>query len=199
MAKRLVVEAAKRQVIVFTHDTSFLGQLCDEVDATGLPHSMMFLEWFGNCPGHVNNGLPWDHQGYKARINALEQAQSKLAKGWPVYPGEEDSAKIRHQYDRLRATLERVIQDVVFNGVVKRYRDWIRVDSLADVVGFESSEFETIDKLHKLCSDVVTAHDPSSAKAAPVPSAQDLGNNIEALKNLVETIKLRRKAVKAAI
>jgi ABC-type dipeptide/oligopeptide/nickel transport system ATPase subunit len=196
VAKRMVAEAANRQVIVFTHDTSFLGQLCDEIDAAGLPNLKMFLEWRGDCPGHVNDGLPWDHQGYKARINALEQAQSKLAKTWPAYPGEEQVAEIRQQYDRLRATLERVIQDVVFNGVVKRYRDWIKVDSLADVVGFEHSEFEAIEKLHKRCCDVITAHDPSSAKAASVPSATNLNDDIEVLKGLVEAIKLRRKTAK---
>ncbi len=197
VAKRLVDEAIRRQVIIFTHDTSFLGQLCDEIDEIGLPNSMLFLEWFGNFPGQVNGGLPWDHQGYKERIDVLEQEQSKLAKTWPVYPGESERAKMRQQYDRLRATLERVIQDVVFNGVMKRYRDWIRVSNLVEVVGFEPSEFEAIDKLHKRCSDVVTSHDPSSEKAAPVPSAKNLADDIRKLKILVDGIKQRRKAVKA--
>lgn len=197
VARRLVEEAKTRQVVVFTHDTSFLGQLCDEIDAAGIPNSMSFLEWRGGFPGCVNEGLPWDHQGYKARINALEQAQKNLAKAWPAYPGEKEIISMRHQYDRLRATLERVIQDVVFNGVVKRYRDWIRVDSLEDVVGFDRTEYEAIEKLHKRSCDVVTAHDQSSAKAATIPSATDLGNDIAALKEIVETIKNRRAAAKA--
>lgn len=198
VARRMVEEAKIRQVVVFTHDTSFLGQLCDEIEAEKIPNSMSFLEWRGGSPGCVNDGLPWDHQGYKARINALEQAQSKLAKAWPTYPGEKEIGEMRHQYGRLRATLERVIQDVVFNGVVKRYRDWIRVDSLEDVVGFDRAEYEVIEKLHKRSCDVVTAHDPSSAKAATVPTATDLGNDITELKTIIETIKNRRKAAKAA-
>lgn len=196
VARRLVGEAKNRQVVVFTHDTSFLGQLCDEIEAAGIPSSTSFLEWRGGAPGSVNDGLPWDHQGYKARINALEQAQSKLAKTWPAYPGELEIGEMRHQYDRLRATLERVIQDVVFNGVVKRYRDWIKVDSLKDVVGFDRREYEAIEKLHKRSCDVVTAHDPSSAKAAAVPSATDLGNDIATLKAIVEAIQDRRKTTK---
>ena len=197
VARRLAEEAKNRQVVVFTHDTSFLGQLSDEIEAAGIPNSTLFLEWRDGAPGCVNDGLPWDHQGYKARINALEQAQSKLAKSWPAYPGEKEIGDIRHQYDRLRATLERVIQDVVFNGVVKRYRDWIRVDSLEDVVGFSRPEYEAIEKLHKRSCDVVTAHDPSSAKAAAVPTAADLGNDIVALKAIIEAIRGRRKAAKA--
>jgi energy-coupling factor transporter ATP-binding protein EcfA2 len=196
VAKRLVAEAKIRQVIVFTHDTSFLGQLRDEIEVAAVPNAMSFLEWYGDSPGSVNAGLPWDHQGYKARINELEQAQSKLAKAWPPYPGEVAITSVRHQYDRLRATLERVIQDVVFNGVVQRYRDWIRVNSLDEVVGFERTEYEAIDQLHKRCSDVVTAHDPSSGKAAGVPTATDLGNDIDALKAVVEAIQKRRSLAK---
>ncbi|MGM0783596.1 MAG: AAA family ATPase [Pseudomonadota bacterium] len=193
VARRLVEESKKRQVVVFTHDTSFLGQLRDEIEASGVPSSTSFLEWQGGFPGCVNDGLPWDHQGYKARINALEQAQSKLVKAWPPYPGEEEITAIRHQYDRLRATLERVIQDVVFNGVVRRYRDWIKVDSLEGVVGFDRAEYEAIAKLHKRSCDVVTAHDPSSAKAASVPTATDLGSDVAELKAIVETVNTRRK------
>ena len=197
VARRLVEEAKIRQVIVFTHDTSFLGQLCDEIDTAAIPNSMSFLEWRNGIPGSLNDGLPWDHQGYKARINALEQSQGQLAKTWPAYPGEKEIGEMRHQYGRLRATLERVIQDVVFNGVVKRYRDWIRVDSLEAVVGFTRAEYEAIERLHKRSCDVVTAHDPSSAKAAVVPTATDLANDIAALKSIVETIKNRRAATKA--
>ena len=198
VAHRLVEEAKIRQVVVFTHDTSFLGQLHDEIEIAGIQKVFHFLECRGNFPGYVNEGLPWDHQGYKARINAHEQAQSKLAKAWPPYPGERDISEMRHQYDKMRATLERIIQDVVFNGVVKRYRDWIIVDLLKDVVGFNRIEYDAIDKLHKRCCDVVTAHDPSSAKAAAVPTPADLGNDIIALKGIVETIKKRRMAAKTA-
>lgn len=198
VARRLSEESRHRQVIVFTHDTSFLGQLCDEIEATPTPNSMFFLEWRGGLPGSVNDGLPWDHQGYKERINVLEQAQSRLAKTWPAYPGEIEISELRHQYDRLRATLERVIQDVVFNGVVKRYRDWIRVDSLEEVVGFDHQEYEAIAKLHKRSSDVVTAHDQSSAKSAAIPTAADLGNDIALLKSIVDAVKLRRKSSKSA-
>lgn len=197
VARRLAEEAKNRQVVVFTHDTSFLGQLSDEIDAAGIPSSTSFLEWRDGAPGCVNDGLPWDHQGYKARINSLEQAQSKLAKSWPAYPGEKEIGDIRYQYDRLRATLERVIQDVVFNGVVKRYRDWIRVDSLEGVVGFSRAEYEAIEKLHKRSCDIITAHDPSSAKAAAIPTAADLNSDIVALKAIIEKILDRRKAAKA--
>ena len=75
VARRLSEEANRRQVIVFTHDTSFLGQLQDELEAGKVTHLVQFLEWRSSSPGHVCPGLPWDHQKYTERIDSLEKAQ----------------------------------------------------------------------------------------------------------------------------
>lgn len=199
VAKRLVAEAAHRQVVVFTHETSFLGQLRDELEAKKRPHSIQFLEWKGSRPGHVSDGLPWGHQSYNERIHALEQAQHSLEKKpWPAYPNEDECAEMKRQYNHFRAAIERVIQDVVFNGVVRRYRDWIRVDGLAQVVGFEDAEYQEIARLHQKCNELVDAHDPSSAKNTTVPTATELGADLDALRKLIEKIQDRRKKSKIA-
>ena len=75
VAKRLVKEAARRQVIVLTHDTSFLGQLRDEIEDSKIPQSIQFLEWKDDTPGHVSEGLPWEHKTWEERIQSLEKAQ----------------------------------------------------------------------------------------------------------------------------
>jgi len=193
VARRLVEEAKKRQVIVLTHETVFLGELLDVIEQQRVEYLMHHLEWMNDHPGHVSQGLPWEHKSYKDRLDKLEKAQKTLQETWPAYPNEEERAKMRREYSLLRATIERVIQDVVFNGVVQRYRDWIRVDHLAGVVGFTAVECQGIARLHKACCDVVDAHDPSSAKNAPVPNAQQLGKDIADLKAVVDAIKARRK------
>ena len=71
---------------------------------------------------------------------------------------------MRTTYSGLRATLERIIQDLVFAGTVMRYRDWIKVDNLRHVVGFTQGEYEEIARLHKAACDATEAHDHSAAK-----------------------------------
>lgn len=194
VARRLAEEAKKRQVIVFTHDTSFLGQLRDEIDENKLDNKICFLEWKGQYAGNVCDGLPWGHSSYKERIHALETMHKKLvAKPWPQYPNEDDAAEMLKAYDRMRAAIERVIQDVVFNGVVRRYRDWISIGSLKGVVGFNDGECDEINRLYQRCNDLVDAHDPSSAKNTPVPSDTELGKDIDDLKTIIKTILDRRK------
>jgi energy-coupling factor transporter ATP-binding protein EcfA2 len=198
VARRLVAEAAKRQVIVFTHDTTFLGELSDLIEQHGTEHAIHHLSWEGSHSGKVNAGLPWHHQSFKDRIDKLEQAQKKLEKSWPPYPDEHQSAAMRTQYSMLRATIERLIQDLVFNGVVVRYRDWIKVGNLGEVVGFDDADCKEIERLHKACCDVTEAHDPSSGRNAPVPTAQQLGTDIAALIAVAQSIRSKREAKKKA-
>lgn len=198
VARRLVSEATQRQVIILTHDTVFLAELLQEIEMQGIEFVVHHVEWEGSFAGQVNDGLPWEHQRYKDRIDKLEKAQRDLAKRWPPYPNAGESAEMRQQYDHLRATIERVIQDVVFNGVIKRYDDWIRVDRLDEVVGFTETECKEIARIHKVCCAVVTAHDPSSTKNAPVPDAAQLGQDIAALNDVIDAIKARRKSTASA-
>lgn len=193
VAERLVDEAKIRQVIVFTHDTSFLGQLQDEIQRKSVSHSIMSLEWSGGSAGNVKHSLPWAHQGYKERIDYLEKSLRDLPSTWPAYPNDDEADQVRRLYDKLRATLERVVQDCVLNGVIQRYRDWIRVRDLKGVVGFSSSEFEAIYKLYRKCCDVTTAHDPASAKSDPVPTPSDLRDDINALKHVAEQVRQRKE------
>lgn len=193
VARRLIEEAKMRQVIIFTHDTVFLGELRDVIEQQAVDHLIHHLDWMNGYPGQVNEGLPWEHKSYMDRIDKHEKSQRLLEKTWPTYPNDVDSSKMRHEYSLLRSTIERVIQDVVFNGVVQRYRDWIRVDKLDGVVGVTDTDFKTIARLHKACCDVVDSHDPSSAKNSPVPNAKQLGQDIADLKTVVDSIKSRRK------
>lgn len=198
VASRLVEEAKCRQVIVLTHDTTFLGEIRDAIEQVRVDHRMHHLEWKDNRPGLVVEGLPWAHKSYKERIDRLEKAQKELERRWSAYPGEAEAGEMRHQYDFLRATIERVVQDLVLNGVVQRYRDWIRVDNLDEVVGFDATEHREIAGLYKRCCEVVDAHDPASAKNAPAPTPSDLYLDLQRLKALVAAIRARRARGKAA-
>jgi energy-coupling factor transporter ATP-binding protein EcfA2 len=197
VANRLVKEAQQRQVIVLTHDTVFLSELQTAISNIPVSNKICHLEYLKDIPGHVHDGLPWDHQNYKERIDTLEKTRKQFEKmPWPVHPNEEQNQKMAHQYSFLRATIERVIEDVVFNGVVQRYRDWVKVKDLKKVIGFEEPECLEIERLHKRCCDVTEAHDKSPGKNAPLPNAMELANDINALISLITQIRAKQNIVK---
>jgi len=193
VAHRLVEESKMRQVIVLTHDTVFLAELRYFIEQLDCDHLMHYLEWVNERPGHVSQGLPWEHKSFLDRLDKHEKAQKALEKNWPAYPNDEDREKMRHEYSLLRATIERGIEEIVLNRVVQRYQDEIRFKHLRGVVGFTEDEFKEIERLHKACCDAVDAHDPSSVKNVAVPDAKQLGKDIADLRAIVEIIKTRRK------
>ena len=193
VAERIVREAAHRQIIVFTHDTIFLGELRDQVEQQGIAHLIHHLEWSNDTPGHVHEGLPWEHQGYSARLNMLKQNHKQIEKDWQVYPGQEQRKGMRQQYDDMRATIERAISDVVLNDVIKPYRGYIQAGKLDEVGKLTEDQCIEIKTLYNRCGDIISAHDPSSAKDASVPTPTDLGNDIIALEAVIQAIKDARK------
>lgn len=193
VAARLAKECGTRQVIVFTHDIVFLHQLQHECSERSVNPGLRFLEKIGTRCGTVSTGLPWDHKSYKERIDSLEKAHKGFEKlPWPAEPNEALARAMIQQYSFLRATIERVVQDFVLNSTVRRFEDYIRVDNLSKVVGLTEAEVEEICKLYRRCHGIVEAHDPASAKDDPPPTAQEFGDDIDALKAVIETIKQRR-------
>lgn len=198
VAKRLVKEAADRQVVVFTHDIVFLCELFDATEDAAPPVQYMHLCWSGDKPGFCEPGLPWDWKKYTDRIDALEKDQRRIAASWSTVPNPTNVADIRLAYTHLSATLERIVQDVILNGVIGRYRDWVRVEKLDDVAGFTTAECAEALRIDKKCSGITCRHDPAAAKGAPVPDPAEFLQDLNALKALVEQVKTRRKAAKVA-
>jgi ABC-type dipeptide/oligopeptide/nickel transport system ATPase subunit len=194
VAKRLASESLKRQVIILTHDILFLHQLQTGCSNLGISPGLRFLEKIGKHAGVVQKGLPWDHKSYKERIDCLEKAQKRFEKlPWPAQPDEKLAREMIQQYSFLRSTIERVVQDFVLAGTVKRFDDYIRVKNLKLVVGLEAAEAAELCRLNSRCDGIVEAHDPVSARDAPPPTAEEFGEDIEALKAVIQMIGARRK------
>lgn len=194
VAKRLAAEAKQRQVLIFTHDVVFLQQLRDQCVELNMPPFFCRLEANGGFYGNVSEGLPWAHKSYGERIDFLEKAQKRFEKmPWPADPSEVLAREMIEQYNFLRATIERVVQDFVLNATVQRFRDYIEVKNLGKVVGLEKAEVDEIFRLYQRCHDLVDAHDPSSAKNEPPPTANELKQDIADLQMIIQCIADRRK------
>jgi ABC-type dipeptide/oligopeptide/nickel transport system ATPase subunit len=195
VARRLASESQFRQVLVFTHEVVFLHQLLEELKNLNAQPSLCFLDTAGGYCGIVSQGLPWKHKSFGERIDSLEKAQKRFEKlPWPAAPNEELAMDIFRKYSFFRATIERVVQDLALNATVQRFRDYIEVKSLEQVVGLEQIEVDEIFRLYQRCHDVIEAHDPSSAKDEPPPTPDELKQDIEDLKALIQKIKDRRKS-----
>ncbi|WP_415882277.1 AAA family ATPase [Neptuniibacter sp. QD34_54] len=192
VARRFSNEAKMRQVIVFTHDAVFLSDLRKMCEESNVDCSFRYLEQVQGDFGNVSEGLPWVHKSYGDRLNSIELELKELEKdGWPEYPSDSLTRKIIAQYNDLRATIEKCVEEVALGRTVQRFDSYIRVNNLHKAVSLEKPDVDEISRLTNKCHDLVDAHDPSSARNDPPPSPTELRKDIEDLKVVLEGIKSR--------
>lgn len=191
IAERLVEEAKKRQVIVFTHDVVFLNDLSSFSEkASATPH-VFALEWNNGAPGHHIQGLPWDSKAPLDCLTELEKNQKDIAAKWNPQPNEVNVNAMRHAYSRLRSTLERIVEKELLHGIVCRFESQVNAGRVKSLIGITQAECDEAKRLLQKCHDITDAHAPSTA-AIPVPT--ELAQDILDARQLVATIRTRQKS-----
>jgi hypothetical protein len=133
VATRLVEEAAKRQVIVLTHDLVFVYYLQEKAEELGVELHGRALERAFHSVGVVASELPWEVKSPMERAKALRhELKAKLI---PLYKGNDPRYDAEAQRWRLelRKGYERLIEVYVLGGTVERQARNIRVRNLHKV------------------------------------------------------------------
>ena len=192
VAQRLVQEAKARQVIVFTHDIVFLLRLKEFAENENVEQSDQYVCSILNSSGVCSEELPWIALPVSKKIGYLKngwQAVDKLSRDGHPDAYEE---KAKYLYGRLREAWERTIEEVLFNGVVERYRSGIETKRIAHIADINEVDCKTVEKAMTKCSPW-TGHDQAPAARAPIPDPAELKSDIETLENWVAAIRRRRR------
>ena len=152
LAERLVAESKRRQVVVFSHDMPFVHLLQEAADESGIELHGQTLQRAFHRVGMVADELPIKMLGTGKRLRALRhrlrfELEPMHKSQDPHYEQEADRwlADVRKAYDQL-------IEDTVFNGVVRRFNAFVRVRKLRGV---------------KWSHDVVTRIEKGMQKTSP--------------------------------
>lgn len=193
VARRLVEEAKKRQVIVFTHDVVFLlllKQFSEELDVTQLDQHVRQLSiGAGVCAEE----LPWVALPIKKKIGFLKkqyQAAEKLHRDGHQSAYEKEASYI---YGLLREAWERALEEVLLGGVVERYRPGVQTQQVTQIADITDDDCNTLNTAMTKCSRWLPGHDQAAAARAEIPEPDALNTDIEALETWVSDIRKRRK------
>jgi hypothetical protein len=193
VARRLVLEAKDRQVIVFTHDAVFLLFLIEQAEKAGAAVAQAHLtRGSGGSSGVCSEGPPWLAMPVKSRIGALKaqwQQAEKLQRteGPVVY-----DALAKELYGRLRETWERAVEEVLLNGAVVRFRRGIETQKLNKITDITADDIQTIEAAMDKCSTHLRGHDQAPAINQPVPAPAELQADIDELEKWVTQLRKRR-------
>lgn len=191
IAERLSKEAKKRQVIVFTHDLAFAWSLKDCAARFGAIYSEKFIYSSKEKKGLSTDTLPFDGKKIPERIEQLFNLAKKAKESLEV---DSDISTCDDQislgYQRLRDTWELLVEDLLFNSTVKRFRRSIETLRLKGV-SVEGDDVKQIFAAMTRCSNFI--HNGGEEAPLLMPSPDEFIADIEKLKEMNSLLLNRRK------
>ncbi len=119
VAARLADFAVDRQVIIFTHDHTFVSALALEAGQRGVEITKRTVERKGGVtPGACSDGHPWPTKDTKTRLGQLEQDLAQLKNTRGRLTGEEYEQRAAEWAGRLSEAWERAVRELVVEKVV---------------------------------------------------------------------------------
>jgi energy-coupling factor transporter ATP-binding protein EcfA2 len=164
-AQRLAEESGGRQVVVFTHDIVFLHDMIAQAERQKVPVTIRFIQAKQQDCGYVSDELPWKAQKTLHRIDGLEKSARATQNDFDAHNDEKYEQAIYEVYDKLRATVERAVEEWFFRGMVVRYRDYIDLGELHVITGITLVHCERAQRLFKRCCEMTPSHDRAMARS----------------------------------
>ena len=192
VARRLVEEANKRQVIVFTHDVVFLLLLKQLAGEKGVTQVDQHVRQLSNGAGVCSEELPWVALKVSKRIGHLRrllQDAEKLHRDGHQAAYEREASLI---YGYLREAWERGLEEVLLGGVVERYRPGVQTQQVAVIADITVADCKAVETAMTKCSQWLPGHDRAPAARADIPEPETIKADIEALSDWVGRIRRRR-------
>lgn len=194
VSKRLVQEAAQRQVVVFTHDIYFLCLLAEEAKLAAVPIVTQSLTRRAEGFGVVDPELPFEGKSTSKRIKALKAQHQTIAKLHRDGEEQQHQRQTVDAYFRLRMAWERAVEEILLREVILRFRKGVETQRLAGVV-VEDGDYAQVYAGMAKCSNY--AHDKALQGGVAVPDPDELLADIMALDAWRETIEKRGKMTAA--
>ncbi|MBA9028740.1 AAA family ATPase [Peribacillus huizhouensis] len=184
VAQRLIQEAKKRQVIIFTHDIVFLHTLQKHAKLQKVNESYCSVRRNGKRAGIAKTEMPWITLSTSKRIKYLKNELPKLKKQESQLDPDIYFPNVKTWYMLLRESWERAVEELLLNGVIERFDASVQTQRL--------SKIKFTDELVQLVTEGMTktstfVHDESHAIGRIIPSNEEM---IEDLKKLEQFSRL---------
>lgn len=194
VANRIVLEAQKRQAIVFTHDLVFFNDLCNEAEDQGVKTQTIALFSDGDDAGKIDPaGISWKGLSVKKRIGVIRNEFAPIKKLHLSNPSDYE-LKVKNLYGRLRDTYERVVEECIFCDIVRRGVDKVETQKLRYV---HLSDALAI-RFHEGMTKANTySHDNPASDSIAVPAPAEFEEDITFIETLIGDLRAENIASEA--
>ena len=192
VANRLADEGKDRQIIVFTHDISFLFLLNEGCREKGTRITFRSInrgaEFAGFCqPNPPPNAQPVE-KVVESMSNHLENTKIQFERGLQ----DEWYRTVRSLQEQLRTTWERAVEEAL-SPVIKRLANKVDTKGLAKLTVLTMEDCKVMRDAYGRCSALL--HSTADALNKPLPNPKVILTEIQALSEWITEIKKRQEQV----
>ena len=194
------VSSRGHQVIVFiTHNIVFHHMLWTESHRADVA---CHYEWMSSA-GNDRFGLiddshqPWQMKGVGERLDEIGRDCRSLTAGGYDRTDQNFRSAIITLYTKMRETWERVVEEVLFNNVVQRFRREVMTQRLEEVSFDPAADYPAIFEGMKQCSHY-SGHDPAPDLPPDLPEVREIVRDIDRLNAFSEMAIERRRQLRRA-
>jgi len=193
ISKRITEEALERQVIVFTHDITFLLMIQEHSKSLNCDLDIKSLTRKKKETGLIASNPPWDALSVKKRIGILKSDQQYLVKIEKNETVEVYKERAKDLYGKLRETWERFIEEVFLNGVIQRFGRVIQTQRLSKITDLTDDDYNLVDTNMSKCSTYFRGHDTAGTLIEEMPDSEDFLADLKILEDYIKDIRKRRQ------
>lgn len=195
VAKRLVAEAACRQVVIFTHDLAFLFELTRAAEDIQQKPSVNICSI---NRGIDRAGICQNHPPFKARkVGEITESLRKQLKNerYNFEKGDNDSWRktVKSISGDIRDTWEIAVEEVVGH-VIRRLSNEVKTAGLVKLTAIKATDCEIMREGFKRCSEL--QHSAAIELNRPLPAPEKLEEEINILEKWAEDIRKRQNSTK---
>jgi DNA repair exonuclease SbcCD ATPase subunit len=188
-ATRLATFAAERQVIVFTHDLSFVGDLRRAADHTSVAFVERAVELRGDGkPGVCVDQHPWKARDVKARLGELDRLVAVIKRERPNWSQDEYEEKCADWGGKLSEAWERMINVEVVNPVVDRGTSEVRPKMFRLFARITDADDREFQDSYARCSQWARRHDKSAEVNYVAPQPEELEKELALARSWFERV-----------
>lgn len=193
ISKRITEEALERQVIVFTHDITFLLMIQEHSESLNCPLDIKSLTRKKKETGLIASNPPWDALPVGKRIGLLKSAYQQLEKIERTETEEVYKERAKILYGKLRETWERFIEEVFLNSAIQRFSRAIQTQRLSKIIDLTEDDYKLVDANMRKCSTYFTGHDTAGTLIEEMPDSDEFLADLKILEDYIKDIRKRRQ------
>jgi len=197
IADKIVELSQNRQIVVLTHDLSFLRLLIDTHKSnTSTDYTVIGIDKFNGISGIVTDEIPYLAKNVQERVNSIRRILVEHD-GLQLSDAHGRETKLDSARKRFRMLLERSVEEVLSNKTYERFSKNIHLKkgNLSSYIVTEQSDVDFLLNLFGKYS--VTEHDGGTSTIPQLPNKTEIERDTTAYSNWKDSFKNKLRAFQA--